>query len=197
MENRAVPISLSWYWSKPSGNEYLMYIMPVWMQDITRKDVNDKDVRAWVENQLIVDLAKGFISIKSANYGEVVVAFNCDKWLEANFLKDPKVFFEIPRTLVWYFRYLLPATLTSHVESNFIEQFLVVRFKNFLKSHHKSIFAEKMKLMKKVNMDWFTYDVDLQMNKITIMLKATVLLTLMIGAKVAKNILGTNKDPWS
>jgi len=171
--------------------------MPVWMQDITRKDVSDKEIRAFVENQLNVDIVKGFVSVKSANFGEVVVAFNCDKWLEANFLKDPKVFFEIPRTLVWYFRYLLPATLTSHVEGGFIQQFITVRFKNFLKSHHKSIFAEKMKIMKVANMDWFTYDVDLQMNKITIRVKASVLLTLMIGANVAKNVLGTNKDQWS
>jgi hypothetical protein len=92
---------------------------------------------------------------------------------------------------------LLPATLTSHVEGNFIKAFIETRFKSFLRRNHKSIFAEKMKIMKKLNMDWFTYDIDLQMNKIIIRLKASVLLTLMIGAKVAQKTLGFDKDPWS
>lgn len=201
MANRApekiIPVALNWYWNKPSGGEYLMFAFPVWMQDVLVNDISVKDLRSWLENQLDVDIAKGFISIKSANYNEVVISFNCDKWLDANFLKEPRVTFEIPRTLIWYFRNLLPPTLTSHVPGNLIKVFIEERFRNFLRNNHKAIFAEKMKLMKRVSPDWFIYDVDLQMNKIKIMLKASVLLTLMIGAKVAQKALGTEKDPWS
>jgi hypothetical protein len=196
--DRPIPISLTFYWSKPVGKEYLVYATPIWMQGITIKEVKDSDVKAWVEYQLDIDIKIGYIYVKQASYKEIVVAFNCEKWMNDNFGKDARTIFEIPRTLVWYFRKLLPATITSHVQWNFFKLFIEAQFKAFLKSHSKSVFAEKMKILKKVNFEWFTYDVDLQMNKITMKLKTTVMFALLVGASTAKKMLaGPKVDPWS
>jgi hypothetical protein len=193
--NKLVPISLSWYWNKAVGKDYLLYAEPVWMQETKSTDILEKSIRDWTELQLNIDIQKGFISVRKASFKEVIVAFDSEKWLKENFLKEPKVTFELPRTFIWYFKKSLPPTLTSHVQWNFLKPFIELRFKEFLKTNKNAVFSQKLKILKKANYEWFTYDADLQMNKITVMLKTSVLFALLVGTSMAKSTF-TGKDPW-
>lgn len=190
-----MPIAIQWFSSKPIGNEYLIYALPIWRQDVKRADIKEKDLKDWLNLQLDVELKKGFIEIKKVDFAEIVVAFNSGKWLKENFEKLPLVQFYAPRTLEWTFKRRLPDVLTAHAQWNTIKKFIEDKFKYFLKERGSSIFKDKMRLLKKVNYDWFEYDADLQMNKITTRVKPSVLITLLIGANVARKIF-TTPDPW-
>jgi hypothetical protein len=65
---------------------------------------------------------------------------------------------------------------------------LANKFKDFLKTNQKSIFKEKMKIMKKVNYDWFEYQADMQNSKFWVRLKTTVLMGLTIAAYGASRV---------
>jgi hypothetical protein len=151
--------------------------------------VKEHDLRKWVENKMLPDLKRGFIKIKKADYKEVVVSFDCAKWLRENFYKNPSIEFHPPTSLIWSFRNRLPDVLTSHVPWNTLKKYIEDRFKNFFRSYDKTGLKGLYVVLKRAKYDWFTYEADLQMNKITMRIRPIVLITLLVGAKMAKDAL--------
>lgn len=185
------PISLDWYWSQPEGDEILMKVRPVFPSDVQSKDIVIKDLREYMEDKLSTDIRKEYIRIKDLSKNRIVVAFNSKNWLRQNFLRDPKVSFHIPRTLEWKMKKRLPDTLMSHTSWNVVRGFVEDKFKDFIKDHNKTVFKKKMKLMKKVNYNWFDYEADLRNNKIFVRMKPRVMIALGVAAYAAKKaVLG-------
>ena len=197
--DKVVPISLQWYWSKPLGNEFLLFATPIWRQDVKRSDVKEKDLRDWISEQMDADLRKGFTYIKKADSNEVVIAFDCDKWMKANFLRQPAVLFQAPRTIEWSFKKRLPDVLMSHAPWAYLKRFIEDKFREFFRYNTRAIFQEKLRLLRKVNYTWFIYDADIQMGKIYVRIKPSVIMALLVGAKAVKSLLGSEPkvDPWS
>lgn len=183
------PISLDWYWAQPSGDKILMKIRPTWPSDLKAKDVVLKDLREFVEDRIGSDLKKDFIRISDVSENKVTVEFDGTRWLRENFLKDPRVEYEFPRTLVWKFKKRLPSTLMSHTSHKVVKDFVEEKFKEFIKDNHKMIFRKKLKIMKKVNYNWFTYQAELQYDKIFVRLKTKVMITLAAAGYMAKKAL--------
>jgi len=183
------PISLDWYWSQPESDEILMKVRPIYASDVRNKDIVLKDVREYMEEKLKSDINKNFIKIKDLSSNRIVVAFDSGKWLRANFLKDPRVKFHLPRTLEWRFKKRLPVTLMSHTSWNVVRGFIETKFKEYIKDNNKTIFKKKMKLMKKVNYNWFDYEADLRNDKMFVRMKPRVMIALAIGAYTAKKIV--------
>lgn len=185
-----IPISINWFGLfSYSGDEYLIKGFPIWQPSIKSSDIKEQDLRKWVENKMLPDLKRGFIKIKKANYKEVVVAFDCAKWLRENFYKNPTIEFNVPTSLVWSFRNRLPDILTSHVPWNTLKKYVEDRFKNFFRSYDKTRLKGLYVILKRAKYDWFTYEADLQMNKITMRIRPIILITLLVGAKMAKDVL--------
>lgn len=186
---KVVPVGIDWYWSQPEGDEILMKVRPVYASDVRNKDIVIKDLREYVEEKFKSDINKDFIKIKDISSSRVVIAFDSGKWLKENFLKDPKVKFHLPRTLEWKFKKRLPDILMSHTSWNVVRGFVEKKFKEYIKDHNKTIFKKKMKLMKKVNYNWFDYEADLRNDKIFVRMKPRVMIALAIGAYAAKKIV--------
>jgi len=183
------PISLDWYWSQPEGDEILMKVRPIYSSDVRSKDIVLKDLREYMKEKLKSDINKDFIRVKDLSNNRIVVAFDSGKWLKANFLKEPKVKFHIPRTLEWKFKKRLPSTLMSHTSWNVVRGFIEAKFKEYIKDHNKTIFKKKMKLMKKANYNWFDYEADLRNDKMFVRMKPRIMIALAIGAYAAKKIV--------
>jgi len=182
-------ISLDWYWSMPEGDEIHMKVRPMYPSDVKSSDIVLKDLREFVEKQIKIDLEKGFIRIGDISFNRVVVIFDCKKWLTENFLERARIKFSFPRTLEWYFKKRLPDTLMSHTSWNIVRGFIETQFKEFLKDHNRRIFKEKMKLMKKVNYNWFDYEANLQFNVVFVRMKPRVLFALAAAGIIAKEIV--------
>lgn len=183
------PITIDWYWSQPEGDEILMKVRPAYGVEVQHKDIVIKDLREYMEEKLKSDIKKDFIKIKDVSKNRVVVAFDSTRWLRDNFLKDPEVKFHLPRTLEWKFKKRLPSTLTSHTSWNVVRHFIEAKFKAFIKDHNKTMFRKKMKIMKKVNYNWFDYEADLRNNKIFVRMKPRVMVALAASAYAAKKIV--------
>jgi hypothetical protein len=194
-----IPISINWFGLfSYSGDEYSIRGSPVWAPNVKSTDVRERDLTKWVENQMPGDLKRGFIKIKKADFKEVTVSFDCARWLRENFLKEPVIEYHLPTSLVWSFKNRLPDVLTSHVPWNTLKKYVEDRFKNFFRSYNKSGLKGLYVVLRKAKYDWFTYEADLQMNKIYMKVRPIILITLMVGAKVAKDVLlGAPDRPWS
>ena len=194
-----IPISINWFGLFfYSGDEYSIKGSPIWQPNTKQADVKGRDIMKWVENQMLPDLRRGFIKIKKANFKEIVVSFDCARWLKENFAKEPIIEYNGPTNLVWSFRNRLPDVLTSHVSWNVLKKYIEDRFKNFFKSYNKINLKGLYTLLKKAKYDWFTYEADLQMNKIYMKMRPIILITLLVGAKLAKDALSGAPDrPWS
>jgi len=185
-----IPISINWFGlSSYSGDEYSIKGSPIWTPNTKPTDVKERDLMKWVENQMLGDIKRGFIKIKKANFKEVVVSFDCAKWLRENFDKEPVIEYRAPTNLVWSFRNRLPDILTSHISWNILKKYVEDRFKNFFKSYNKINLKGLYGILKKAKYDWFTYEADLQMNKIYMKIRPIILITLLVGAKMAKDVL--------
>jgi len=187
--DKILPISLDWYWSMPEGDEIHMKIRPMWGIDVKKDDIVLKDLKEFVERQIETDLKIGFLRIGDISHNRVVVIFDCKKWLTENFLEYPRVKFFMPRTLEWSFKKRLPDTLMSHTSWNIVRDFVEEQFKRFLMLHNKEIFRRKMKLMKKVNYEWFDYEANLQFNKIYVRMKPRVMFALAAATYAAKKVV--------
>jgi len=176
------PFALNWYHSGVKDNKYYMYVEAIWRVDTPNKDRTQKAVKEYIEKYLKSDAKKDSIKIEVTNTKKAAVIFNVDKWLRENFLKNPKVEFNAPRTLVWSFKKDLPKIVKSRIMWWELEKYLAKNFKSFLKDHKKRIFEKKLKMAKKLNFNWFDFEVDLKMKKIYVRMKVTVMMTLAIGA---------------
>lgn len=188
-EEKTDVVSLDWYWSTIEDGKIFMKIRPIYPANTPKKDIVIKDLREFVEKRIKSDLDKGFLRIDDIKHDKVVVVFNSNKWMEDNFLKNPKVKFHLPRTLEWKFKKRLPDTLMSHVSWNTVRGFIEKQFKEYLKDHNKTVFKKKLKIMKKVNYNWFDYEADLQLNKIFVRMKPRVMFTLVAAGYAAKKVL--------
>lgn len=196
------PAALLYLSSRPEGDEYVVVVQPIWPTGPTgRAEVgDDKDLKDFVEKDIKSDMRKGFVYVKVINSGRVNIIFRGNKWLNENFLDRARVEFHIPRTLEFSFKKRLPDVLLSHVPWNFLKKWLEDRFKLFLKDHQKRLFKEKMRIMKKVNYNWFEYEADIQFNKIFVRMKTSVMLTLAVAGgaaiKATKSAGKTDVDSW-
>jgi hypothetical protein len=188
--DKILPISLDWYFSMPEGDEILMKIRPMYPSDVKSSDIVIKDLREFVEMQIKTDIQKGFIKVGDITFNRIIVVFDCKKWLNENFLNEPKVKFSFPRTLEWHFKKRLPDTLMSHTSWNVVRNFIEEKFKEFLGEHNKTLFKRKMRILKQVNYNWFDYSADLQFNVIFVRMKPRVLFALAAAAGAAKAALG-------
>lgn len=186
------PIALNWYHSGIKDDKYHMFAEVVWRVDAQNKDKTKKAVEEYVEKYLGKDSNKKSISIDVVKVNKVAVIFNVDKWMRENFLKAPKVEFQIPRTLIWTFKKDLPNIVKSRIMWQELERYISSNFKDFLKDHQKRIFEKKLKLAKKLNFNWFDFVVDLKMKKIYVSMKVTIMMTLAIGAYTVAS-MGKNK----
>lgn len=173
----------------PEGDEILMKIRPVYPNDIQRKDIVIKDLREYVEKRIKPDLDKGFIKIKDVSPSRVVVAFDSTHWLRANFLKEPKMDFHLPRTLEFKYKKRLPDTLMGHTSWKVVREFIEKKFHAFIKEHNKTLFKRKMRIMKKVNYNWFDYEADLQDNRIFVRMKPKIMFALAAAGYLAKKAI--------
>jgi hypothetical protein len=192
--DKSEPLSLQWYYSEPKGDEYLLYALPMWAQAYrARQDFTLEDIKKWVTKLVDEDIKKGYVTIKTATYDKVIFAFNVKKFIYDNFFRDAKVQFHLPRTLEWTFKKSFPLSVLAHCSWNMLGKFIAIKFKEFLRTNQRSIFRDKMKIMKRVNYDWFDYDCDIQANKIWVKMKITIMMGLAIATygiyKVAKDIL--------
>lgn len=183
------PISIDWYWSQPEGDEIRMKVRPVFPSDVQSKDIVIKDIREYMEEKLKNDLKKDYIRISDVGKHRVVIVFDTNKWLKQNFHRDPRVSFHLPRTLEWKFKKRLPPTLMSHTSWNVVRDHIEDKFKAYIKENNKTVFRKKMKLMKKVNYNWFDYEADLRNDKIFVRMKPRVMITLGIAAYAAAKAL--------
>lgn len=184
------PITINWFGLfSYSGDEYTIKGFPVWQPSVKKSDFKKSDLIKWVENQMLPDIKRGFIKIKKADYKEVVVSFDSVKWLRENFYKDPSVEYHAPTSLIWSFKKRLPDVLMSHVPWNVLKKYVEDRFKNFFRSYDKTGLKGLYRILKRAKYDWFTYEADLQMNKITMRIRPIILITLLVGAKMAKSVL--------
>lgn len=187
------PFALNWYHSVAKKDRYYLYVEPIWGVDIPYKDKTQKAVEKFLEKKIKKDIKKDSIRIEVTSVKKAMVIFNVDKWLRENFLKNPKVEFNMPRTLIWSFKKDLPDIIKSRVMWFELENFLADSFKSFLKDHKKKIFESKFKMAKKLNFNWFDFEVDMKMKKIYVRMKTTVMMTLAIGA-YAVTTMGKNKQ---
>lgn len=186
--DKTIPVSLDWYWSMPEGDEIQMKIRPMWTGDIQKSDIVLKDLREFIEKQIQTDLKIGFIRIGDLSHNRAVIVFDCKKWLSENFL-EPRVKFFLPRTLEFSFKKRLPDTLMAHTSWNIVRGFIEEQFKRFLMVHNREIFRRKLKLMNKVNYEWFDYEANLQFNKIYVRMKPRVMFALATAAYAAKKVV--------
>lgn len=188
-EDKTDVIALDWYWSTIEDGKIFMKIRPIYPANTPKKDIVIKDLREFVEKRIKNDLDGGFLKIDNIKHDKVVIVFNSNKWMKDNFLKNPKVKFHLPRTLEWKFKKRLPDTLMSHVSWNTVREFIEKQFKEYLKDNNKTVFKKKLKIMKKVNYNWFDYEADLQLNKIFVRMKPRVMFTLVAAGYAAKKVL--------
>lgn len=176
------PFALNWYHSVAKKDEYHIFAEPIWRVDTEYKDKTKKATKKFVEDYLKSDANKDYIKVEVSSVKKAIVIFKVDKWLRMNFLDKPKVEFNAPRTLVWSFKKDLPKIVKTRVSWDVLERFLAKNFKSFLKDHKKRMFEDKLKLAKKLNFDWFDFEVDLKAKKIYVRMKVTIMMTLAIGA---------------
>lgn len=189
------PISIDWYFYELKGNEIIMCIRPIWPFDAKRADLQEKELISFVEKSIgLVEIKNGFLKIEATSLNRVLVKFDIYNWMKENFLSSPKVEFYLPATLEWQWKKNLPATVLSKVPWNVTRMFLENKFKEFLKKHSKKVFEQKLKLMKKINFDWFTYEADMQFSKFFVRIKPSILLTLaLVGGTLVKAVTGTSE----
>ncbi len=191
LENRdkVYPLMLDWYWSMPEKDEILMKIRPVYSNYIKRSDIVIKDLREYVEKKIKDDLDKGFVKIKDISPSRVVVAFDSAHWLRENFLKNPKMEFHLPRTIEFKYKKRLPDTLMGHTSWKVVREFIEKKFKDFIKTHNKTLFKRKMKIMKKVNYNWFDYEANINDDRIFVRMKPKVMFALAAAGYLAKKVI--------
>jgi len=188
------PVSIDWYFADTKNDDIVMYVRPMWPVDAKKSDLNEKDLKDFVEKSIgSVDMRKGFLKIETTSTNRALVKFDVDNWLKENFMSSPRVEFYLPGTLEWQWKKNIPSTVFSHVPWNMTKNILEDKFKSFLKSHKKSVFKKKLKLMKKVNFNWFTYEADMQFSKFYVRVKPSVMVTLaLVGGAAAKAIMGSS-----
>ena len=187
---KILPLSLQWYGSESRGDEWLLHTTPAWAIEIrSQEGLSKSDLRKWAEDQVLIDIKRGYFKVKNVDFNKITFAFDVKKWLDINFLRSPEVHFELPRTLVWRWYKRVPDTVLSHSSWIGVAHFMEEKFKDFLKKHHKNIFKDKMKILGKVNYNWFEYETDMQYNKFVIKLKYSVMIAMAIGAKMAKRAI--------
>jgi hypothetical protein len=186
---KVYPISLDWYWSMPEGDEFLMKIHPIYPSNLTKKEIILKDLREFVEKQISNDLKKGYVRIRDVAHNRVVVVFDSSKWLKDNFEKQPRMKFHLPRTLELQFKRRLPDTLMTHSSWKVVRDFIEDRCKDYLKDHNKTMFKKKMRIMKKVNYNWFDYEANLQTDKLFVRMKPRVMFALAAAGYISKKVL--------
>lgn len=179
-----------WYSSEPYKDYYYLYVRPIWPTETKKDKINEKDLRSFIEKEIDSDIKKGYITVEVTSHNRAIVKFNSSKWLKENFLESPRVKFNIPRTLEWSWKKRLPDTLVSHAAWNNIRKFLEKKFKEFLKDNCKRVFKKKLKVMKKVNYNWFIYEADLQWNKFIVKMKLSVMMTLAAAGYMAGKAIG-------
>lgn len=191
------PAALLYISSRPNGDEYIVVVQPIWPSGPTGspKVGSDKDLKEFVEKDIKSDMRKGYVYVKVINSGRVNIIFRGNKWLNDNFLDSPRVKFNIPRTLEFSMKKRLPDVLLGHVSWGSLKDWLEQRFKLFLKDHQKRLFKEKMKIMKKVNYNWFDYEADIQFNKIFVRMKTSIMLTLAVAGGAIIKSSDTAKRP--
>lgn len=201
--DKVKPTALLYVSSRPEQDEYVVVVKPIWPTGPTGKPEvgSDDDLKDFAEKDIKSDMRKGFVYVKVINSGRVNIIFRGAKWLNENFLDSPRVKFHIPRTLEFTMKKRLPDVLLSHVPWNFLKTWVEKRFKLFLKDHQKRLFREKMKIMKKVNYNWFDYEADIQFNKVFVRMKTSVLITLGVAAgatvKAVQSAGKKDTDSWS
>lgn len=187
-----LPVALRWYFNTPVGNEYHMLAQPSWSMEVkSQENINNEELKKWVEKQLEPDIKIGYIKVKSFNSTKVTIAFDTDKWISANFKYRPMVHYEPPRTLVWFWKKRLPDTVLTHTSWVNLAEHLEERFKVFLKRNHKEVFREKMRLFgrTKVNYDWFTFEAHIRSDRFFVRMKYSVMISLAVGIKKAKDVV--------
>lgn len=187
------PYSLQWYRSDPREDNFVVHVKPMWSLSVDKNDVTKKSLKEFVEAQIKKDIKSGYLDVEVVNVDHIEVIFKAEQWMRDNFLKRPDVKFQAPRTLNWRFKKLLPDGLMGHADWIMVENWLKRRFKKFLKDHQRRIFEDKLKLFKKANMDWFDVTIDLQMNRIYLRLKTTVMMTIALGAYATSQAMGKSK----
>lgn len=187
------PYSLQWYRSDPQEDNFVVHVKPMWSLSVSKKDITKKGLKEFVEDQIKKDVKRGHLGVEVVSDDHVEVIFKAEQWMRDNFLKRPDVKFQPPRTLNWRFKKLLPDGLMGHADWIMVEKWLKRRFKKFLKDHQSRIFDDKLKLFKRANMDWFDVTIDLQMNRIYLRLKTTVMMTIALGAYATSQAVGKSK----
>lgn len=185
LENKISPKNFDWYHHESEKGEYLFYINPIWPVGTVSKDkIEDSEMREKIKKNIGTDAKKDYIYIKDINSRRVTVAFRANRWLKDNFLKDPKVTYKFPRSLEWKWRKSLPLIIMKKVPWKTFEKFIEKEFKQFLKENQKRLFKDKFKILKKVNYNWFIYEVDLDRNKFIVKMKYSVMILLYKAAKL-------------
>lgn len=187
------PLSLEWYASDTNKDDYVLFVRPIW-PTIDSEKTSEKNLKEFIEDQLKIDIRKGFIRTTVTSKNRALVIFDSNKWMNENFLRDPKVKFIIPRTLEWSFKKSLPDTLLSHTDWMSLKKFLERKFKEFLKGHQKTIFREKMQILSKIDYNWFDYEADLQWNKFYVKMKPSVMMAFAVGLTATASAFHSKRD---
>lgn len=193
-KDRVLPFNIQWYHAAPHKDEYHFFVEPIWGAYVQPKDKTKVAVEEYLEDSLKKHLKTDFIKYEVTSVRRAIIKFKTDKWMRENFLKNPKVKYDPPRTLIWSFKKQVPDLVTKHLNWFELERFLRDKFKQFLKDHKKKVFEDKLKLMKKLNMDWFDFEFDLKMKKIYVRMKVSVMMTFAVGAYAVSDYMGKDKD---
>lgn len=195
--DRVLPFNLEWYHAAPHKDEFHFYVEPIWGAYVQPKEKTQVAVEEFIEDKLKKDLKSDFINYEVTSVRRAIIKFKADKWFRDNFLKNPKVEYNPPRTLVWSFKKQIPDLVTKHLNWFELERFLTKEFKKFLKDHKKKVFEDKLKLMKKLNLDWFDFEFDLKKKKIYVKMKVSVMMTFAVGAAAIIDDVSNQKNESS
>lgn len=189
-KNKISPKSFDWYSHESYKNEFLLYVNPIWPVTANSENkIGEKELKREIEETISDDIKKEYVFVKEITSRRITVAFRAMRWLKDNFLKDPKVSYEFPRTLEWKWKKSLPLVITNKVPHATFKNFIEKKFKKFLKENQKTLFKDKFKILEKVNYNWFIYEADMQYNKFIVKMKYSIMIALAAaGSLVYKSV---------
>jgi hypothetical protein len=187
--DKPLPLAVDFYYVEPKGHEILFYLLPFWPQGTKSSDIDKNAIENYLTDFLFIrSVDKPFFHVQSIRSDKFIFVFKGHDWISANFLNSPRVKYDMLRTIEWRLKKFLPVQVLSHTPWEILKPFLIKEFNEFLKNNGNSVFRQRFRLLKKVNFDWFDYDLDLQMGVFYMRVKTKVLITLAAAGYAIKGI---------
>lgn len=184
------PLFIEWLSPNNTEDGIEIKVRIKWPEDVDPNDrIPQKEIKEYLNKKVgNYDIEKGWVKTTLNSDTSALVFFDINKWIKYNFYKEPKVNYKPLRTLEFKCKRRVPDCVTSHVNWSDINKKIEKHFKSFVRENKKSLFKEKMKILKAINFNWFIFKSDLKNDIISVKLKASVMGAVLIAGSQIKKV---------